>query len=610
MSSGGGPASARPDLFGLLYLNPELEAYCNCGSIEAAAAAGYGNVLPSLLPILPENFDARVYLAAQADVSGLNAAIRQAMLNSGMTDASIHRRGAFVSTFMIGLALTGTNTFQIALRPSADASNPALQFSSCNLAPGDCVRLLCDPPRGRAVVGRVVDVLGSTTFTFSNALAPLTNSNVSYTLQGLKIWDPERQARVAYVRKIPYGAGSNDRFQVPRTDFREDVYQTVYPDSRPFNYANTYLDYVHNARQGNPRIANGDDIVALGGGGGGGGGGGIATGGDAYLDNLVVAGSGAVGNGNLIVTPQDATLRSGIRAARSNLSLTSSNLTVGRSASNLVVDGSACNGAGSVSIASSNVTVTPYDMYVRSDVKMDAGLTVAGGLGIGFAAPEPGTAGCSTRLSVDGDIFATGTVISLSDARAKTNIERIDRPLERLAKLRGVTFETVLSSISEAGPGSDSPYQDGKVGVGGGGGVAGGTDVVKRRRHTGLLAQDVEDALPEAIYEARSPANASGMKMLRRREDAILGCQGQDADDSASASAPEAEAEADSAPAPLRSVAYGNLVGLLVEAVNSLASQVKTMASSSCSTSKSTKQRKASSSAQRSAPKADVSANH
>jgi hypothetical protein len=503
-------ASARPDLTALLYLNPELEAFSNVRSIEDAAAGNYAATLPRAMPVLPATFDARVYLAAQRDISGLNETIRVAMRAVGLTDAAVHRRGSFVSTFMEPLVLLGDNTFQL-------RSNATIAFSTCNLASGDIVRILRDAPRGDAIVGTVLTVPGTNLFTFSNARADVVDPTLEYTLQGIKVWDAERQARVGYVRTVPYGAGSNDINQVPRADFREDVYHAVYPDTRAFDYPNTYLDYRQRWRQGLHRIANGDEINQ-GSNGGGGGGGGIS--GNAFLTTLVVADAASFGAGNLIVTSTEATLRSGIQAAQCNLVLTSSNVTVGRGASNLVIDGALSNGT--VSLAASNVVVTPSGLSVRSDAAFGCNASVAGGLGIGFAAPDPNM--CGTRLAVDGDIFTTGTVISLSDARAKTNIERIDHPLERIARLRGVTFEQRFPNTPEGG----------------------GPSTESARRHTGLLAQDVEAVLPEAIYEARRPPSSSTMS-------------------------------SSSDVTPLRSVAYGNLAGLMVEAINALAGRVNDM---------------------------------
>ena len=115
------------------------------------------------------------------------------------------------------------------------------------------------------------------------------------------------------------------------------------------------------------------------------------------------------------------------------------------------------------------------------------------------ACDSTGTA-ATTRLAVDGDVYLTGCVVSLSDERAKTAVRPLDHALDRVSMMSGYTFE-------KAGDG-------------------------QRRRHTGLLAQEVKMALPEAVYDV---PGSSGMS----------------------------------------SVAYGNVVGLLVQAVNELRAEVR-----------------------------------
>ena len=99
-------------------------------------------------------------------------------------------------------------------------------------------------------------------------------------------------------------------------------------------------------------------------------------------------------------------------------------------------------------------------------------------------------------MSVTGAITATADVTAFSDERLKRMVRKIDAPLEKLSQLDGVTFER-------------ADFNDG-------------------RRYTGLLAQQVQQVMPEAVH---------------------------------------GETE-------FLSVAYGNLVGLLVESVKALNEQV------------------------------------
>ena len=107
----------------------------------------------------------------------------------------------------------------------------------------------------------------------------------------------------------------------------------------------------------------------------------------------------------------------------------------------------------------------------------------------------------SGALTVNSTIKATGTVtcsdcVTTSDERLKKDILKIENPLYKVEQLNGYTF-----------------LKDGDL-----------------QRTTGLLAQEVLEVLPEAVFT---------------REDGYYG------------------------------VSYGNIVGLLVEAIKELHSEIK-----------------------------------
>ena len=104
-------------------------------------------------------------------------------------------------------------------------------------------------------------------------------------------------------------------------------------------------------------------------------------------------------------------------------------------------------------------------------------------------------------LDSNGNLNATGTVTSNSDIRLKDNISTIKNALERVNQLRGVTF-------------TRNDQED------------------KEKRHTGVIAQEVEKIIPEVVME-----DSEGIK----------------------------------------SVAYGNLIGLLIESIKELKGEINTL---------------------------------
>src|SRR5210317_817505 len=87
----------------------------------------------------------------------------------------------------------------------------------------------------------------------------------------------------------------------------------------------------------------------------------------------------------------------------------------------------------------------------------DRTMTIVGNsVGIGTTSP-------SYKLHVSGDIYATGNVIAYSDVRKKKNLEIIEKPVEKVNKLNGYTYE------------------------------------MDDKRYTGLVAQEVLKVLPEAV---------------------------------------------------------------------------------------------------------------
>jgi len=151
-------------------------------------------------------------------------------------------------------------------------------------------------------------------------------------------------------------------------------------------------------------------------------------------------------------------------------------------------------------LANSGVTAGTY-LKVTVDAKgrVTAGSSMTSGdvtSALGYTPANKAGDSFTGSISVSGSITATGDITAYSDARLKTDIETITGALDRVRKLRGVTF-----SRRETG-----------------------------NRGVGLIAQELAPIVPEAVMT---------------HEDGLL------------------------------SVAYGNLVGVLIEAVKDLADKVE-----------------------------------
>jgi hypothetical protein len=111
--------------------------------------------------------------------------------------------------------------------------------------------------------------------------------------------------------------------------------------------------------------------------------------------------------------------------------------------------------AGGLSVAAGGLTVASNGASVTGGITVhNSGLYVSGG------------------LSVVGDVVATGTV---SDRRLKRNITPVIEPLDKVSRLRGVYFNWI----------ADEPT-----------GMHFDT-----QRHVGIIAQDVQQVLPEIVQE-------------------------------------------------------------------------------------------------------------
>ena len=183
------------------------------------------------------------------------------------------------------------------------------------------------------------------------------------------------------------------------------------------------------------------------------------------------------------------------------------------------------NGVAKADKLAQNITEAYYDKFInpgglRSNVKLGNTKTMPNGKRFNDVENDWlffGVHNSYTRLYYSGSpkvettssgVTVTGDINSSSDIRYKKNIETIDNALDKVQSLRGVTFDWDNDAFTEDENTKKPNFTD---------------------RATGVIAQDVEKVLPEAVRE-----NEDGFK----------------------------------------NVSYGNMVGLLIEAIKEQQAQI------------------------------------
>jgi len=107
-------------------------------------------------------------------------------------------------------------------------------------------------------------------------------------------------------------------------------------------------------------------------------------------------------------------------------------------------------------------------------------ITYAGNVGIAYTAP-------GYTLQVNGSAAGSGAWINLSDRRLKKNVAPINDALGLVQRLQGVRFKWRSSSERQIGKSLKLPVDEPQI---------------------GLIAQDVEKVLPEAVAVSNKGAEA------------------------------------------------------------------------------------------------------
>lgn len=255
----------NPALF--LYLNPELQAYSNVISVEAASNYYYtnpeGSNLLYSLDDIPPQFDANVYITDRQNLvnaSALNHVIYTAMVNEGYDPKLLESTGRYVSTIYEDMVLEDTNRFVL-----TDSNYELNELN--NLSSNDWIKILKN--NGVVLYTKVSEVVSSNVFTVQHPYYPnftIRDPSATYTLMGIKIYDADRLARIHYLRYLDQD--SNVTPQVPGNitytdDFNYELYQVLYPDARVLSKEAAYIDYVSRQNNNDARIPNANGFFTL-----------------------------------------------------------------------------------------------------------------------------------------------------------------------------------------------------------------------------------------------------------------------------------------------------------------------------------------------------------
>jgi len=249
------------NLIEFLYLNPELPAYQGIVTVEQArdyVNSGVPAGMLSNLNNLPPDFDAEAFLSHNnefQDISYLSYTIRTAMQNANIRLRDIESKSKFISTIYknvvyVGFDMNGYDQFE--------AADSNFTFSESNIGYGDQV-LVLDYFNER-YFGEIYDYSSTTISLGPNDYTFYETSN--YRLWGIKVCDPERVARINYLRNYDYIIGNlNKIVDAPMPEFNATLYRTLYPDAVALKDLDAYYDYLAKRKNNIHRIMSADEFI-------------------------------------------------------------------------------------------------------------------------------------------------------------------------------------------------------------------------------------------------------------------------------------------------------------------------------------------------------------
>jgi hypothetical protein len=242
-----------------LYLNPEWQAFSNVRTTAQASALISTSNAQTSLEAVPLDFHAATFLCANSrdlDISPLNATIRLAM-----TSNDLQRSSRYLPTLQLEARCTASNRLQLLALSMDDVTDRLLRpgdiLQAIQITDATGASLLM--PGDANVFGTVLQrpVPNQLVLSLSNrrSLQP----DAKYLVVGHQLADPERQARICFLR-TPSNARSNFLFQQD-PQFNYSMYRLLYPDAARLDRDSAYLDSISRARRLDFRVSKVQDLA-------------------------------------------------------------------------------------------------------------------------------------------------------------------------------------------------------------------------------------------------------------------------------------------------------------------------------------------------------------
>ena len=254
-----------------MYLNPTLCVASNIGSVEQAwAMSDFRGGTWSNFDYVPSSLNPSVFIGdnkSALNVSSLNQIIGNAMLIEGYSAEELERLADFsVPTIFRSIYNVDSNTFKF----NKPGDPTTFQVNLSNLNVGDAIKII--KGKGLPVFTKVVSInYGDDNFVV-DCLHPLFDFNETYTLYGIKLYDPMRVAKIGFLTLFTESNNVPDTLVNVTPFFNYELYKVLYPDVRGKNKEDAFLDYVNRFGNNDARVANVNDLLSCGNGSGNGGG--------------------------------------------------------------------------------------------------------------------------------------------------------------------------------------------------------------------------------------------------------------------------------------------------------------------------------------------------